>query len=103
MVPFMNTDLPPAINQWHVEYDPFGFTKSSGWLTSAEKTEDILQLAHIYGDGPIVDVGFYSGLFKVLVIRNNDWDDPHESFASASTKEITTWLYTALDRYANGF
>jgi len=99
----MNLDLPPEINQWHVEYDPYGFTKSANWLSSAEKTEDILQLAHIYADGPIVDVGFYSGLFKVLIIRDSDWDNPYESFASTSFLEITTWLYSALQRYANGF
>jgi len=99
----MNHELPPEINQWHIEYDPYGFTQRTDWLTSAERSEDILQLAHIYADGPIIDVGFYSGLFKVLIIRDSNWDNPHESYESDSSSEARPWLYSAIKRYANGF
>ena len=99
----MNLRLPAAINQWHVEFDPYGFANQVDWLKQAERTEDILQLAHVYSDGPIIDVGFYAHVFRACVIRNGDWDDPVESFESESEGEIENWIYSALDRYANGF
>ena len=99
----MNPDLPSCINQWHVEYDPYGFTRNANWLQSAEKTEDILQLAHIYADGPIIDIGYYSGSYLAVVIRDGDWENPHESFSSTSSDAISKWLYSALHRFQNGF
>lgn len=102
-LPLMNPDLPSEINQWHVVHDPYGFAESVEWLTFAERTEDILQLGHVYADGPIVDVGFYSDRYRVLVIRDGNWDSPHESYESPSCSEITAWLYSALKRYANAF
>ena len=99
----MNRRLPAAINQWHVEFDPYGFAKQAGWLKQAERTEDILQLAHVYSDGAIIDVGFYSQVFRAYVIRSGNWDDPVEVFESTSEGDIENWIYSALERYANGF
>lgn len=99
----MNHRLPAAINQWHVEFDPYGFANRADWLTLAQRTEDILQLTHVYSDGPIIDVGFYSHVFRGCVIQNGDWDDPVESFESESVDDIENWIYSTLDRYANGF
>jgi hypothetical protein len=64
----MNHDLPADINLWHIEHNPYGFASNENWLETAAKTEDILQLAHVYTDGPVIDVGFYADRFKVLII-----------------------------------
>lgn len=98
----MNHRLPAAINNWHVRFDPYGFAIHADWLKQAEKTEDILQLAHVYSDGPIIDVGFYSHVFRVCIIRNGNWEDPIETFESRSEGDIEYWIYLALERYANG-
>ncbi len=36
------------------------------WLVTAKKTEDILQLSHIYQEEPILDVGFYTKNYKIM-------------------------------------
>ena len=73
---------------WNIEYDQSGFTLNTDWLILAKKTEDILQLGHIYADGPILDVGFYEKSYKVYIIYNNDWDKPTEVFESQETELI---------------
>lgn len=99
----MNPDLPSAINQWHIVFDPYGFSLKSSWLEDAEKTEDILQLAHVYDNGPVIDVGFYRNRYKVYVIKDQDWDEPIEEFESRSCDKIVQWVYHALSCYENGF
>lgn len=99
----MNFRLPSTINQWHVEFDPYGFAHDADWLKQAERTEDILQLVHVCSDGPIIDLGFYSHSYRVHVIRNKNWECPVEVFESKSEREIENWIYSALERYANGF
>lgn len=99
----MNPRLPAALNQWHVEFDPYGFANNADWLKQADKTEDILQLAHVYSDGPIIDVGFYPEQFRSFVIKNEDWANPIEVFESTSEADMENWVYSAIERYANGF
>jgi hypothetical protein len=71
------------------------------WLVTAEKTEDILQLSHIYQDGPILDVGFHTENYKIYVIYDNDWDEPKEVFESQKTEFIEDKLYELIDKYTN--
>ncbi|GGM17728.1 hypothetical protein GCM10009425_30840 [Pseudomonas asuensis] len=40
LITVMNPYLPLDINQWSVDFDPYGFTVRADWLTQAEKTED---------------------------------------------------------------
>ena len=68
-----NKRIPDSINQWNIEYDPYGFSKEETWLEAAELTEDILQLQHIYADGPVLDVGWYNGIYRAVVVMDKDW------------------------------
>lgn len=97
----MNLRIPNSINQWLIEFDPYGFTREEGWLESAEKTEDILQLAHVYADGPIIDVGWYAGLFRAVVVRG-DWTKPIETVESKDAALIEITVYKWLSEYENG-
>ncbi len=96
-----NKDIPDSINQWHVEFDPYGFTDDVNWLEKAEKTEDILQLQHVYDDGPIIDVGFYNGIYKLVAVLKDDWDHPLDKFDSTSVQEITKKTYELMTKYEN--
>ena len=87
---------------WNVEYDQSGFTLNKDWLIQAEKTEGILQLSHIYEEGPILDVGFYRENYKIYVIYDNDWENPKEVFESQKTELIENKVYEWIDKYANG-
>ncbi len=97
-----NKRISSNINQWQVEFDPYGFTENEDWLVNAEKTEDILQLSHIYGDGPLLDVRYYNGVYKAMVILNSDWDSPLENEDSQETNIIVNAIYRWIDKYANG-
>lgn len=96
----MNPKLPPSINHWRIAFDPYGFANNVDWLKVAEKNEDILQLAHIYTN-LIIDVGFYLNTYRSYIINNQDWCDPVEIFESISENEISSWVYSAIERYAN--
>jgi hypothetical protein len=98
----LNNKIPSDINQWHVEYDQNGFLKNENWLKESYPTEDILQLSHVYEDGPILDVGFYGGKFKIYVIYDKDWDNPKEFFESSDPEIVTNKVYEFLNKYANG-
>ncbi len=97
-----NSKISSNINQWNIEYDQNGFVSDENWLITAEKTEDILQLSHIYQEGPILDVGFYTENYKIYVIYDNDWEKPKEVFESKIAESITEKLYELIDKYANG-
>ncbi|MCB0398701.1 MAG: hypothetical protein KDD26_03590 [Winogradskyella sp.] len=97
-----NRRISSNINMWNIEYDQNGFTSNKDWLIQAEKTEDILQLSHIYEEGPILDVGFYRESYKIYVIYDNDWENPKEVFESQKMELIENKIYEWIDKYANG-
>ncbi|CAL2075574.1 conserved protein of unknown function [Tenacibaculum sp. 190524A02b] len=97
-----NLKISSSINQWHIEYDPNGFIDSENWLNNAEKTEDMLQLSHVYADGPVIDVGFYGELYKIFVIYNENWEDPKEVFESKNMDLISDKVYELMDKYVGG-
>lgn len=97
-----NSKISNNINQWHIEYDQNGFVSDENWLVTAEKTEDILKLSHVYEEGPILNVGFYTDNYKIYVIYDNDWDKPNEVFESQKIEFIEDKLYELIDKYANG-
>ena len=98
----LNDKVPSDINQWHVDYDQNEFLKNENWLKDAYPTEDILQLSHVYEDGPIIDVGFYVEKFKIYVIYDKDWDNPKEIFESSDPEDVTEKVYEFLNKYAKG-
>ena len=91
-----------CIRDRNIDYDQNGFVSNEDWLLTAEKTEDILQLSHIYDEGPILDVGFYVKNFKIYVIYNYDWEKPAEIFESVQPELVSDKLYELIDKYANG-
>ncbi len=97
-----NTKLPPSIDQWRIEFDPNYIVSDENWLTTAEETEDILQLQHKFIEGLIVDVGFYVDRYKIYIVHNRAWDKPTEVFESRNTEEIMDKVYELIDKYANG-
>jgi hypothetical protein len=99
---FTNKKISENINQWNIEYDPYGFSTDENWLKKAEKTEDILQICHINGDGPVIDVGFYRVSFKIYVIYGTDWENPKELFESKDIKKLSEKIYDLIDKYSKG-
>ena len=97
-----NPEISDSINQWGIEFDPYGFTTKVNWLEDAEKVEDILQLQHVCANGPILDLGFYNGVYRVVIVFGQDWDNPIELAESSSVKEIKQKIYTWLAKYENG-
>ena len=97
-----NRKITSDINQWHIDHDPYGFIQSEEWLLKAEKTEDILQLQHVYADGPILDVGWYNGVFRVMVILNDNWEQPIEQAESKLESVVSEIVYKFIGKYANG-
>lgn len=97
-----NSNISGNINQWNIEYDQNGFLSNKNWLITAEKTEDILQLSHVYQEGPILDVGFYKENYKICVIYDNEWENPKEVFESDKAEFTQNKLYELIDKYANG-
>ena len=97
-----NTKIPGDINQWHVDHDQNGFLKNENWLKDAYPTEDILQLSHVFGDGPILDVGFYTDRFKVYIIYDKDWENPREVFESSDPEVVSEKVYEFIRKYAGG-
>jgi len=96
-----NSKISSNINQWNIEYDQNEFISNKNWLVTAEKTEDILKLSHIYQEGPILHVGFYKENYKIYVIYDNDWEKPKEVFESQKTEFLEDKLYEWIDKYAN--
>jgi hypothetical protein len=88
------------IKKWKIEFDSNGFEKDENWLKNAEKTEDILQLSHIYQKGTLIDVGFYNGNYKVYLISENDWENPKEIFESEKADLISEKVYEWIEKYA---
>ena len=98
----LNDKIPNNINQWHVDYGQNEFLTNKNWLKDAFPTEDILQLSHIYRDGPVLDVGFYEDRFKIYIIYDKDWENPKEVFESSNPEIVTENVYELLEKYANG-
>ncbi len=87
---------------WDVEFDPYGFLEHENWLENSEKTEDILQVHHIFAVGPILDVGWYENTYRVVVVLEGGWDKPIESFQSTIQSEIKNAVYNYLNKYQGG-
>jgi hypothetical protein len=99
----MNKFINSNINQFDIEWDPYGFTNNDKWFLDVEKTEDILQLAHIYSEGPIIDLGWYRNTFKIHVVKNCDWDNPVEVIENRTAEDSANNIYKLIDKYSNGF
>lgn len=61
-------------------------------LSLLDFTEDILQITHKHED-IIVDLGWYpdmdpKGNFRLVLIKNQDWQNPIEIFESRSSEEV---------------
>ena len=97
-----NSNIPASVNQWNVEFDPYEFVEKENWLEEAAKVEDILQIEHVYGDGPVIDVGYYNGKYQGFLILANDWKNPLDSVKSESPKEVSDKVYEWLVKYDNG-
>ena len=90
------------MNQWDVRFDPYGFVEREDWIDVAEEVEDILQLQHVYKDGPIIDVGYYTDLFRIYVIEGQDWEHPIEVITIEDISEVSAVVYHLMDKYENG-
>ena len=97
-----NPKVSASINQWTVEFDPYGFAEDENWLEKADKVKDILRVEHVYVNGPILDVGYCGGKYIGVVISENDWENPLESVESKLPKEVSDRIYEWLIQYANG-
>lgn len=96
----MNCRLPTAIDAWETEFDPCGLRANSDWLQQAERVEDLLQLRSLRSPERILDVGFYTDRYRVLVVENSNWAAPVEQFESESPDATCNWIYSAICRYA---
>ena len=62
-----NSKISGSINQRNIGYDQNWFVSDKNWLITAEKTENILQLSHIYQNRPILDIRFYSENYNIYI------------------------------------
>jgi len=74
-----------SISQWDLEDLDADLSPSA---QADELKEDLVQVS--YGENTTLDIGWYpsfapDGHFAVVVIRNQDWDEP------AFSAECTTW------------
>lgn len=97
----LNSKITSDINQWHIAHDPYGFTQNEDWLRKAEKTEDILQLQHVYAEGPILDVGWYNGIYRAVIVVEENWEEPIEKVESESENVVSDMVYKWLGQFAN--
>ena len=98
----LNPKISDWINMWNIEFDPYGFLKNENWLEGSALTEDILQIHQIYADGPILDVGWYEGKYRVVVVQEDSWDNPIEILESNQPPKIKDAVYSWLNKYQNG-
>lgn len=98
----LNKKISDSIDQWHVEFDLNGFVHDEHWLKNADRTEDILQLRHVFGDGPVLDVGYYGDRYRIYLIYDMDWDHPAEVFESTDPEVVANMVYEFMDKYATG-
>ncbi|MCH1923568.1 hypothetical protein L9G74_04380 [Shewanella sp. C32] len=96
---YTNSELPPAINQWQLSFDPYDFANNPAWLRHAEKCEDILQLTHKKG-GLLIDVGYYGSDYRAVVIRDYNWQQPLAELTSHDVSVITQVVYQWLTQFA---
>ena len=96
----MNCNLPSAIDAWKIDFDPYGLQVNPDWLHQAERVEDLLQLQSIRSPGRILDVGFYTDRYRVVIVENSNWSEPIDQFESISPDETSRWVYRAISRYA---
>lgn len=87
------------MRNWHATFNPYGFAASANWLACAERTEDILQLQHVR-EGLTIDVGFYDSVFRGVVIKEQDWEAPLETFQSQNPAVFDAVLSAWMAKYA---
>ncbi|MDD9939530.1 MAG: hypothetical protein OXU20_00580 [Myxococcales bacterium] len=92
--------LPSEINNWDVEHDPYGYLRSDDWGELVDEEEDILQLAHVWGDLTL-DVGHYGQGFVVQVIRSAGWEHPVERHEVSQRGELVGAVDALAIKYAN--
>jgi len=92
--------LPPEINNWDIEHDPYGYVRSDDWGDLVDEEEDILQLSHVWGDLTL-DVGHYGQGFVVQVIRAADWEHPVERQEVAQGSKLVGVVDALAIKYAN--
>jgi hypothetical protein len=73
--------------------------------TSFELHEDMFQGQ--YADGTLIDVGWYgprgdTGVFRINLVRNFDWDNPLLDWQARSFEELMDAL-KAIDKWANRY
>jgi len=96
----MNSTIPAEINNWDIAFDPFGYAADESWTGNVLPVEDILQLAHVYQD-LVLDVGCYSGVFVVLVVKAEAWDHPLERLEVGDRSELNAAVNRLVVKYVN--
>ena len=97
----MNENISASLNQWDADFDPYGFVERADWVENAEKTEDLLQLTNVYGE-LVIDVGFYTNVYKAYVVEHQNWEFPVESYETTDCSTLNAVICAWMDKYANG-
>jgi hypothetical protein len=97
----MNKKISVAINHWDIEFDPYGIIRNPNWIESVYLTEDILQIHNLHSD-LIIDIGYYHGIFRNLVIEHKNWQCPVEEYVTNEIGDIEVWLHAAIIKYKDG-
>ncbi len=98
---------------WKVSYNKFLEIEPSGleendnvWI---HFTQDILQLEYIFKEAIlIVDLGWYpeteiNGTFRLMLIKDEEWESPLEVFESKNKEEIVEKIEKIIEDISEGY
>jgi hypothetical protein len=97
----MNEEISLAINHWKIEFDPYKILSNPNWIESVDLTEDLLQIQNSHSD-LIIDLGYYCGIFRIVVIEHTNWQYPVEEYVTNEIGDIDALLHAAVIKYKNG-
>lgn len=75
---------------WHITFDPLHLVDVKGDLDklegeAKEQGEDIIQAKG--PGGTVLDLGWYRKLYRVVLIKNSEWDKPVETRESKTLRQ----------------
>ena len=88
------------MNNWDIDYDPYGYGSSEAWFQGIKRVEDILRISHVWGD-VVLRVGYSEGVFVARVVVNGELARPVAREEVADPKHLTGVIDGFLERFVN--
>ena len=87
---------------WTVKYDSLGLSVNIDYTNITEGTaknegEDIFQAQSNADPSYIINLGWYRTVYAVMLVIDEEWDDPHKRWEFTTFNEAATFLNYALE------